>query len=52
MSWDNVLSINADNTRTCLGVVSAAVVSSVDIASTVFVFPLALSSPLISLADS
>lgn len=52
MSWDNTLSINTDNTRACLGVVSATVVSSVDIASAVFVFLLALSSPLISLADS
>lgn len=24
MSWDNTLSINTDNTRTCLAVVSAA----------------------------
>lgn len=45
MSWDNTLSINTDNTRTCLGVVSATVVSSVDIASAVFVFLIALSSP-------
>lgn len=45
MSWDDTLSINTDNTRACLGVVSAAVVSSVDIASAVSVLSLALSSP-------
>lgn len=49
MSWDNTLSINTDNTRACLGVVSAAVVSSVDIASAVFVFPLNLPGRLLIL---